>query len=274
MKRSKTAPETIGERLRKAREKAGFSVEDIAKKTKMSSRIVTALEEDQAVDRLSPVYVRSFLRMYARLVGLNESALLQEFAGQPQASDEDVALPARMPEPSAAQPTAPQWAAWRPTKKQLSVAGMIAVVLLGLWGLVTVVKHLPAPKKHTAAKVQRPSATVAPVPRPRPAPAPRPPAVSVTPVAAVPAGEPLKLQVTARERTWLRVIADGKVIFQNVLDKGKTEQWLAQESLSLWLANAGGVQLTLNGKPLGAPGRRGEVIKDLQVTRSGMQVKR
>ena len=78
MKRSKTAPETIGERLRKSREKLGLSVDEVAKRTKMHPRIVTALEDDQPVDRLSPVYLRSFLRMYARLVGLNEQALLHE----------------------------------------------------------------------------------------------------------------------------------------------------------------------------------------------------
>lgn len=277
MKRSKTAPETIGERLRKAREKAGLSVEDVAKKTKMSPRIVTALEEDQAVDRLSPVYVRSFLRMYARLVGLNEGAILQDFAGQSPPSPEEVTpLPVRTPEPLMAGSPAMPWMAWRPTKQQLAVAGIIAAVCVGLWGLAAAMKHLPRPRKQPAvARAQRPSpAAVKPAPRPKPAPAPRPAAVAAPAAVAVPANEPLKLQVTARERTWLRVTADGKVIFQNVLEKGKTEQWLAQESLSLWLANAGGVQLTLNGKSLGAPGRRGEVIKDLQITRSGMQVKR
>lgn len=274
MKRSKTAPETIGERLRKARDKAGLSVEDVAKKTKMSPRIVAALEEDRAVEYLNPVYVRSFLRMYARLVGLNEGVILQEFAGQSPASEELLSVPAAAPEPAVVQPPALPWLGWRPTKQQLAAAGIIAAVVVGLWGIAAAVKHLPRPTKPAVAKAQRASpATVTPAPRSKPAPAARPVAVA-TPVAVVPTGEPLKLQVTAKERTWLRVTADGKVIFQNVLEKGKTEQWLAQRSLSLWLANAGGVQLTLNGKSLGAPGRRGEVIKDLQVTRSGIQVKR
>ena len=86
----------------------------------------------------------------------------------------------------------------------------------------------------------------------------------------IPAQELLRLQVTAKERTWLRVTADGKVIFQNVLEKGKTEQWTAQDNLSLWLGNAGGVELALNGKSLGAPGRRSEILKDLQITHSGI----
>ena len=88
--------------------------------------------------------------------------------------------------------------------------------------------------------------------------------------AVIPADEPITLQVAARERTWLRVTADDKVIFQNMLEGGHAEQWIATRSMALWIGNAGSVELTLNGKSLGVPGRRGEAIKDLLITRAGI----
>ena len=281
MKRSKTAPETIGERLRKGREKLGLSTAEVAQRTKIHPRIVIALEEDQVVDRLSPVYVKSFLRMYARLVGLDETEMAQEFSEQHPAASEPLMPQAAstVPVPVADLPTA-SWTAWRPTREHMLAAGGVIVVLLGVWSLVAWLAHHPIARRtpaqlKAAASVRRQSAswfgnrTKTASQRMLPA-----TSAPVLPSITVPAQEPLKLQITAKERTWLRVTADGKVIFQNVLDKGRTEAWTAADTLVLWLGNAGGVELALNGQALGAPGRRGEVIRDLRVSHSGIQVKR
>ena len=295
MKRSKTTPETVGERLRKAREKAGLSMEEVAKRTKMHPRIVAALEEDRPVERLSPVYVRSYLRMYARLVGLSESAVLQEYSDHQetptavaveelplmQAAARQSAEPAPPRESRVWQRPQLELPRWHPTPQQQRLMVTIPVIVVCVLGLAWLIKHhpmtLPHPKPaQRSAAPSRPSrAPAAPRARTAAAPAAKPAAPMATaPAITVPQGETLQLQVLAKERAWLRVIADGKVIFQNVLEKGRTEQWAAQNSLNLWLGNAGSVELMLNGRSLGTPGRRGEVLKDLQITHNGVQIKR
>lgn len=257
-KRAKSSSETLGERLRRAREKAGFSVEDVAKRTKMPSGIVLALEEDRVLAVLSPVYARGFLRLYARLVGLEEQPLLAELVVKPPAPTDTAAPPvAPPPTPIGAPHTAPMawpWARLSLTRehKRLLIAGGAALLLLGL--ILTVATRA----KSTTTGTSRPSRATS----------------GEFPAISVPASEPLTVQLKAVERTWIRVTADGKVLFQNVLDKGTTERWSANEQLALWLGNAGGVELTLNGRALGTPGRRGEVIRELTITHSGVQRKR
>ena len=280
MKRSKTAPETIGERLRKSREKIGLSVGDVAVKTKMSPHIVTAIEEDNAADILSPMYVKSFLRMYARAVGLNDQALLQEFF-EPQTTPPAEEARETREEPPHRAPTMPAiswgWLRRRPTKTQVRSVVGLAILVFGVMGIGAFIKFT---RQHPLI-AHRPSASVKVAKAKSPAPIRRKkvdtaaalPPTGFTPL-TIPAHEPLKLQVLAKERAWLRVTADGNVIFQNVLEKSAIEQWSAQESLALWLGNAGSVELMLNGKSLGTPGRRGEAIKDLRITRNGMQIQR
>ena len=271
MKRSKIAPETVGAQLKRAREKLGFSLEEVAKRTKIQPRILADIENNDGVERLNPVYVRSFLRMYARLVGLDEAAIMREFAGQHQEPAEELLPLASHSAPPPSMLPSWRWPTWRPTRQQLAVVGGSLAAVLVLWGVGSAIKrHAAQPKPLAtttrAVKAKRPSA-------PQAKKAAAPASASRTPTVNIPSSESLKLQVITKERTWLRVTADGKVIFQNVLEKGKTEQWTAQENLSLWLGNAGSVELALNGKSLGTPGRRGEVIKDLRVTRSGIQIK-
>ena len=280
MKRAKSVSESPGERLRKAREKLGLSVEDVAKRTKMSPLMVTALEEDQASERLSPIYVRSFIRMYAHLVGLDERSLLEDVPiSQPSSSDNSTGATKPPPLPS---PTFQwKWPRLRLTRQQCAIVGGLVVSLILVGWIVSALRTGAFARRSSNASTQKPFSNHAvkattirhqpPKAVPRSVPSQQ---ESSMPAVSIPAQEPLKLQVKALQPTWLRVTVDGKVLFQSVLEKGRAEQWLAQNQLVLWVGNAGGVELTLNGKALGAVGRRGEIIRELVVTHAGVQRKR
>lgn len=70
----------IGLRLRAAREQAGLSVEQVGQQLKLPIAIVQAMEGDDWSRLGAPVYVRSYLGSYLRLVGL--PATLAEQAAQ------------------------------------------------------------------------------------------------------------------------------------------------------------------------------------------------
>ena len=80
--------------------------------------------------------------------------------------------------------------------------------------------------------------------------------------------ETLKLTVRAADNSWMHVKTDGKIIFQSILQKGSQETWQANDKIELWVGNASALDLTLNGHPLGSPGRG--VIKNILITREGM----
>ncbi len=72
MSETVTGESTAGARLRAARESAGWSVEEVALKLKLSTRQVTAIEAENWDALPERTFTRGFFRSYARLVGIEE----------------------------------------------------------------------------------------------------------------------------------------------------------------------------------------------------------
>ncbi len=73
--------ETIGSRLRAAREAKGMSIEDIAFETRIHAKYVRALEADDYSNFASTTYAKSFLTLYSRFLGVDAAEALHFFAG-------------------------------------------------------------------------------------------------------------------------------------------------------------------------------------------------
>jgi cytoskeleton protein RodZ len=63
----------------------------------------------------------------------------------------------------------------------------------------------------------------------------------------------------ATAEVWTRVTVDGRVAYEGTLVAGDRRSFTARRALDLHLGNAGGVQLTVDGRSRGAPGRSGQV---------------
>jgi len=68
--------ELIGARLKKAREGANFSLQDISDRTRISLRFLSAIENDDFEALPGRVYIFGFTKAFARAVGLDEVSLL------------------------------------------------------------------------------------------------------------------------------------------------------------------------------------------------------
>lgn len=69
----------FGTLLRRARERSGLALADVADKTRISPRWIRALEDAQLDILPAPVFVSGYLRTYARLVGLDGQDLLERY---------------------------------------------------------------------------------------------------------------------------------------------------------------------------------------------------
>ena len=70
----------VGETLRRERMKRNLDLEEISRELKISTRFLQAIENDQYEKLPGGVFAKSFVRQYARLLGLNE----EDLAGQVQ----------------------------------------------------------------------------------------------------------------------------------------------------------------------------------------------
>jgi len=71
----------FGEKLRKHREQRGLALDAISNITKISPRMLRALEEEHFDQLPGGVFNKGFVRAYARMVGLNEEETLTEYLG-------------------------------------------------------------------------------------------------------------------------------------------------------------------------------------------------
>jgi len=267
---------TFGENLKREREMRGVSLDEISSATRIGTRFLEALENEQW-DRLpGGVFNRGFVRAVARFLGLDEESLVAEYA--------------------LATSDRPEVAVWtRASTSQSTGRGrllwllvLLAVVLAagGWFGwhhyvAARAARGLSLGGPRTSAGQSSPPAAVPQVPQPpmstgAPVPAPMP----ATPDQASPRMTPaelaaLELTVAAGKTTVVSVVADGKGVFNAKMSAGQNQRFRAQERFEISARDSSALLLELNGQtmaPIGPPGRPGKVTltrKDLKKPAGG-----
>jgi len=291
---------SFGENLRRERELRGVSLDEIASSTKVSVRMLQALENDDFEYLPGGIFTRGFIRAYASYLGLNEDHVIGEYILAVQPRDYELN---RL--------TSANRAAPKP-KRQLPVVPLLVAggMLIGGYVLFRY-SHRAADVPATLSEpVAAPSVTPPPSTPPqgesasrtpagttssssphaanpptggstparqpssntvKPASGPAGPADSAPSAAAVPRpDEGLVLGLTATESVWVSVDADGKTALQRVLRPHEVATLNAKDYFDVTIGNAQAVTLTLNGGTLQPPGHEGEV-KKIHLTRDDVK---
>lgn len=244
---------TVGEKLKKAREKKHFSLEHVSQKTKIHPKILEAIEEDRAHHYLSKVYIKGFLKSYAHLVGVAEEEILQGYPleGAQGASP----LPPSMPETL-------ESSSWEEERGVTPWVARTVVVILIFGTLLIVGAGISKMGGEKQIRVET---------------RPLSPEVPKRNWASYPfhisKNEPLKLKLHAAENSWISVSADNHLMYQGLLTKGKEETWTATQSFELSLSDGGAVSFGLNRRSLGILGEKGRPLEKLVMTRDGWRLK-
>jgi len=217
----------FGEHLRREREMRGVSLDEISAATRISTRFLQALENDQWNQLPGGVFNRGFIRSVARYLGLDEEALLSEYALVTK--EQPLIAPVAEP-PSRAEASRLPW-----------ILGLAAVVLAGavwlawreLWPLVHAYRNPP----------QAPPALAAP-----------PPADQAKAAEEAANPEKLQLKVDVGQATTLKVTADGQVLFDGRMKPGESKTFEAKTGFEVSAGNARTVVLEMNGQLMPAVG--------------------
>jgi cytoskeletal protein RodZ len=82
----------------------------------------------------------------------------------------------------------------------------------------------------------------------------------------------LTVSLTAKKKCFIRVVVDGKLLFEGVIDKGAIESWKAQNELEFKISDGSAIYLEVNGKPVPKLTSIRKPIKSLKITPSGISV--
>lgn len=73
---------TIGQKLETARQVKGVTVSEAGRATKILSKFIEAMECDDFGALSAPVYAKSFIKMYAKYLGIESKPLVDEYVQQ------------------------------------------------------------------------------------------------------------------------------------------------------------------------------------------------
>ncbi|HEX2678107.1 MAG TPA: helix-turn-helix domain-containing protein [Polyangiales bacterium] len=76
--------ESLGSYLKKERELRQISVAEVAQTTRIPSRIIEQIENDELAALPADVFVRGYLRAYARAVSLDDGDVLSRYQSKPE----------------------------------------------------------------------------------------------------------------------------------------------------------------------------------------------
>jgi len=261
----------LGERFRAAREARGLTLSDVAEHIRIRSVYLAAIEDENWSAIGAPVYIRGFLRTYARFLGLEPEEVVADFNSQASAP------PPPVPTAPGAPPRTSYLAEEGPPARALSpliwVASLVAMVLIAVvvYNEATLRARQSAsvlPSNSPTAVASATSAGLAADGSPTASPGGQNPSAgaAVTPSTtvssspAVPASAPADLEVRLSAPSWLRVTVDGNVSMEGTFPSGTVRQFHGKVA-QLRIGNAGGVEVIVDGKSMGRLGASGEVIE-------------
>ena len=280
-------PQSAGEALRQARERAGLHIAAVAATLKVPVQRLEALEAGRYEALPDATFVRALALSVCRVLKIDPAPILAALpAGQaPQLGPTHGSIDAPMPRESASPDFGGSEGGGRRTPLWIALA---LVVLAGvLWFVLPTAGHSPgapvaggaeggaspsaatvpspadaspgatgpasmSPPPATGAAPTAPAAPVVPAPAPAPAPAPQASASAPAAGGAQPAAPaaPAALQLRVQAPSWIQVIgASGRVWLQRSLQPGEDVRFDEDLPLAVTVGRADATEVVVRGQP-------------------------
>jgi cytoskeleton protein RodZ len=264
---------SFGDKLRREREMRGITLAEMSESTKISTRHLESLEKEEFGSLPGGVFNKGFVRAYAHFLGIDEDEAVADYAAL---ANEAAPAEDKFPLDIHEEPNREL----NPKKSNFPMIFAIAALVGVLIGYSAWSKNK---KLHTGIQETVSAATTVtqePLPLAAAKQQPTSPQSSQVPTAKnvsadVPAPVKAKPESTfsvlikAKEDSWISVIADGKTVAQGVLTQNRHKLIRAAKEITLRTGNAGGIEISHNGKALGPIGNESET-RTLMFTPAGL----
>lgn len=262
--------DSVFQELKQAREARHLSINDVSDATLINVRFLEAIERGN-ITILPQTYVRAFIREYASFVGLDPVETMKRYdqanaeptvtAAEPQPPVVEPSPPpeeARKPE----EPPLPSPASFVPIMGRFALPGILILTLgIIVWNL-TRTRMPPAAKENPSDSVTQDGT--------RDSVAKQTSTGHKQPAATT---DSLTLRATVTDSAWVQVVIDNLPPQQYLFRPNRRISWRARERFRISTGNAGALDLTLNEKHLGAPGKRGAILRNIEFSRQTLRQK-
>lgn len=238
---------TLGQFIKGARESAGLSLDELASRVSIRIGLLMEMEENDFVNCGGDTYARGHLRNIASHIFVDPQTLIDLY--NEEHSSESRKIHDMLVENNVTRiPTERKTI----SPKKLAVASVSVLVAIALGQIIlsnSTTTVIPV-------ATNSPSLTASPSPSVVEA-APTPDEITTASVN----GEMTLTIAATRGSSNIHVVAGGKTLFQDPIFQGDTKTFSAPTSISIYLSNAGDLDLTLNGEQLAPLGMRNQEIR-------------
>ena len=260
----KTAPSLVelGQRLREARMRRGWTLEQVFDRTRIQLRYLEAIEAGNYSSLPATVYIRGFVRTYAKLLDLDEETHLQALdkAGLVSAT-------------AFGKEGLERLARTTPEKSFLSLGWLRSLtpywVLVMAVGFVGVLAGGLAIKGISSLVAKREGRAIPPSPLLAEKAAPEPQKKRTRPKPGRVLSR-IAVSVTAHEDCWVEYQLDSRNPRDVVIKAGESRVWFGDGRVRLLLGNAGGVSVSGPKGPVSLPAGPRRVVH-LLFTSGGLE---
>ena len=238
---------TLGEFLQKAREDAGFSIDELAHIVNLRPGLIKAMESNDFLPCGGDTYARGHIRNISQITGSNAQELLAIYDAEH--SVDSRSIHSQLVDNNAA--------AIRSENRKLSWkvlvgASLSIVVLIGIAQFA--IGAIDSEPTTTSMVIEEVEPTQTPTPSPT---------ASVTPTAtsSIVSNELILSIAATRGNSNIDVVIGGVSVYKGPLFQGESKTFDGENSISIYLGNAGDLDLTLNGEKLAPLGERNQEIR-------------
>jgi cytoskeletal protein RodZ len=239
---------SLGEFMQGARESAGLSIDELAERTSIRAGLLKEIENNNFIHCGGDTYARGHLRNIAAIISVDAQTLIDLYNNEH--STEVRKIHDMLVENNVTRiPTERKKISW----KSLAIASVIGLV--AFTGGQIIISN--SKTTVTPTIVTSPTATAEPSAEPSPT-------ASTSQESEVVPSASGKMTLTisaARGNSNIDVVVDGKHLYKGPLFQGDTKSFNAPNSISIYLSNAGDLDLTLNGEEIAPLGARNQEIR-------------
>jgi cytoskeletal protein RodZ len=237
---------SLGEFIQGARESAGLSIDELAERTSIRAGLLREIEKNNFVHCGGDTYARGHLRNIAPIISVDAQTLIDLY-------NKEHSSELRKIHDMLVENNVTRIPAERKTVSWKSLAIVSIVVLAAIAGGQVIISN--SKTTVTPTVISTPTATASAKPSPTST------QTQTTEVVPSVSGE-LSLTISAaRGNSNINVVVAGKNLYKGPLFQGETKSFNAPNSISIYLSNAGDLDLTLNGEEIAPLGARNEEIR-------------
>ncbi len=221
---------SIGKILKEEREKAGLTQQQVSEVLKLRPGIIDAIEREQWDKLPHAVFVKGFIRSYARLLNIDLEEISEDYNNISPAESRSIDLPLE---------------GENSRKKKVL---WISLILVAIAVILVVVFYRSSLKKKTQILHKTKSTVLKPLNK----------------VLAVyvkrPIHFPIVLKLKTKKRVWLNIAIDKYAPERYILEPGEYICWQVKESLELAAGDASGIKLWINNIPVNFKRKEGRIL--------------